>query len=712
MLVAAAMPPRGLWPLAPLGLALLAIALAGTPWRQRAAVGATSGLAMTVTGLGLLWYGSGPLPPGPVMVAEVVAALVVAVIVGAAMVFVPARRGLFLGLPAVLVLAAAVQARWPFGGLPIDMLALSQVGGPLLPVAALAGQLGVTAAVAGVGVGLAALAQRRTRVTGVAVLVGVASVVAMPSLLPGVSATGHRSVAVVQGGATVGVAEDPDLDQVFVDAMRAGRRVRPPVDLVVLPEGTVHRDGPLAGRPARALADLARRLDGVVVAGVYERGADDFRNTAVFWSSAGHRIGQYVKVHGVPFAEYVPAREVIDRFVDLSLVPRDITEGSTPGVVRTAAGRLGTVISFEVLFARTVRATVQRGADLIVAPVNAGSFRGGQVPALLLAGARLRAVETGRWLAMAAPTGISAIVAPDGQVVARSPVGDVESVIRGRVEVRSGATPFVRTGSAPLLVAAVLAFVVAWHRDRKGGMPTMAGLTRDGFARGSATFGLAGALGFLVVLWGVGLLQGPTAWNTTVSEASVDSPLAALLVGGQIVHAASLVALGLSAHLRLPGRDVAGPAALVVAGVAGVGLVRFSCATDCMTDGLTPEEFLHIASAAIAGLAMAVAPVLIARRVTGPSDRWAAYGWLCLATSVVFAAGMLAWAGTAGRPGDGLAERVPIAVSAMWAAGTAWRLRRSGAPGSLTWSRPQRSGDAHVNLSTEDGQHGLGTGQH
>lgn len=77
-------------------------------------------------------------------------------------------------------------------------------------------------------------------------------------------------------------------------------------------------------------------------------------------------------------------------------------------------------------------------------------------------------------------------------------------------------------------------------------------------------------------------------------------------------------------------------------------------------------------------LAMAVAPVLVACRVARASCRWPAYTWLSLVTSGVFAAGMAVWAGVAGRPGDGVAERVPIAVSAVWVAATAWWLRRSG----------------------------------
>src|SRR5690606_38576540 len=79
--------------------------------------------------------------------------------------------------------------------------------------------------------------------------------------------------------------------------------------------------------------------------------------------------------------------------------------------------------------------------------------------------ARMRAIETGRWLARATNTGVTAIVDERGDVVAQLPQFET-GVLRANVEPRTGATPYVRWGNvfiamlsfALLAIAAVLGY--------------------------------------------------------------------------------------------------------------------------------------------------------------------------------------------------------------------------------------------------------------
>ena len=125
----------------------------------------------------------------------------------------------------------------------------------------------------------------------------------------------------------------------------------------------------------------------------------------------------------MPFGEYIPARSFFARLADVSAVPRDAIAGRGPGVVDTPAGRLGVLISYEVFFQDRGRAAVRAGGRLLLVPTNASSFDDAQVPAHELAVARLRALETGRWVVQAAPTGYSAVVDHRGRVLARSRPG-------------------------------------------------------------------------------------------------------------------------------------------------------------------------------------------------------------------------------------------------------------------------------------------------
>jgi apolipoprotein N-acyltransferase len=177
---------------------------------------------------------------------------------------------------------------------------------------------------------------------------------------------------------------------------------------------------------------------------------------------------RYDKVHRVPFGEYVPARSFFDRIADLSAVPRDALVGTGPAVLDTPAGILGVVISYEVFFPDRARAAVRAGGRVVLVPTNASSYRDEQIPAQEVAVARLRALETGRWVVQAAPTGYSAVIDHRGRVLDRGGLGGAEVLTAG-VDLRTGRTLFVAWGPAPwvvLAVAVLLLSKVEWLRRR------------------------------------------------------------------------------------------------------------------------------------------------------------------------------------------------------------------------------------------------------
>ena len=170
----------------------------------------------------------------------------------------------------------------------------------------------------------------------------------------------------------------------------------------------------------------------------------------------------------MPFGEYIPARSFFARLGDVSAVPRDALPGRGPGVVDIPGrpGRLGVLISYEVFFQDRSRAAVRAGGRVLLVPTNASSFRDAQVPAHELAVARLRALETGRWVVQAAPTGYSAVIDDRGRVVARTGLGS-PAVLRHDVQLRTGRTLFVNLGPAPVLLAAGVSLALAWVRRNK-----------------------------------------------------------------------------------------------------------------------------------------------------------------------------------------------------------------------------------------------------
>jgi len=259
-------------------------------------------------------------------------------------------------------------------------------------------------------------------------------------------------------------------------------------DLVLFPEDVITVAGPIAGTPADArVAELARRLGTSVVVGVVETDGSRFRNAAVLWGPSGQRLARYEKQHRVPFGEYIPARTLLERLTDLTaLVPRDAVIGRGPALLASPAGPLGVVISYEVLFPDRVRAAVNAGGQIVLVPTNAASYPTPDVPAIELAAARLRAQEFGRVVVQAAPTGYSTIVLPDGTVLTRSDLG-APALLRADVPLRTGETPYARTGDTPTLLAAALTLLISgaaaglrgWLRRRRDGVPASASRPRQ-----------------------------------------------------------------------------------------------------------------------------------------------------------------------------------------------------------------------------------------
>jgi len=233
-------------------------------------------------------------------------------------------------------------------------------------------------------------------------------------------------------------------------------------DLMVWSESSTSSDGPLeASGNLAELEALAEWRETVLIANFYERAVDAerFRNATVAIDPATGLADRYDKAHLVPFGEYVPLRSVVEPFADLSLISREAIAGEGPGLLSSALGDIAVVTSYEVYFSDLVRHGVRAGGRIVANPTLASSYSTSMVPSQSLASARLRAVETGRWVLQASTTGYSAIVSPDGDVTHRSELRE-PIVLAGEVELRSGDTPALVLGSWPLALFA--AVVIAW----------------------------------------------------------------------------------------------------------------------------------------------------------------------------------------------------------------------------------------------------------
>jgi len=473
-----AFPPVGWWPLAMAGPALLVLAIWG---KGRAA---TFGLSLTCGGVffvallswivNVAWY------------AWVTLAVIETVIFAV----------LALALPPLLRLRAwplavagwwtaqeAIRDRFPWGGFPWGRLAMSQPAAPTAGWAAIGGPplLTFLLALAGACAACLILAGPRLRSPRSAVTAAWPAVLALAAVLAGdlawtwVPGPGPTAViATVQGNvphsrtlpkqlrATRVTANHAAATIALAGDVRAGRRPVP--EIVIWPENSTDIDPRFSPPTYRTIAAAVAAIDRPVLVGAVL----DYplRNSGELWLPGRGPVQEYVKRQLVPFGEVIPLRGFIDHFTSLpSLQPVNFTPGHRAVVFRTGKVALGDLICYEVGFDALVRSEVRAGANLLAVQTNDADFElDGQLGETLqqLDMARMDAIWTGRTVAVASTTGISAIITPDGHVIAQTRTWH-RAELDTRVPLRSALTPADVAGAWPELGIAVLtALALLW----------------------------------------------------------------------------------------------------------------------------------------------------------------------------------------------------------------------------------------------------------
>ena len=353
--------------------------------------------------------------------------------------------------PAVWIAVEWVRDRWPFGGFPWGRLAFGQADGPLLSLAAWGGAPLVTLAATALAAALAVLTlslshRRPPRPRQLAACLAVIAAAFVAAALVSVPTAGtvrggpsHVVVAAVQGNVPrLGLDAFAQARAVTVNhlteterlaaAIDAGRVPRPA--FVIWPENSSDQD-PLNDPLTAGLVNRAVSSVGVpIVVGAVLDGPDrhHVQNAAVVWSSDGPGE-RYVKRHLVPFGEYLPFRGLMTAIAGrFSMIGKDFSPGSRPGVLDVAGVRFADVICFEVADDGVVRDAVNGGGRLLVVQTNNATYErrgddghGGET-AQQLQMSRLRAVEHGRAVVVVATSGVSALIDPSGHVRQRTGV--------------------------------------------------------------------------------------------------------------------------------------------------------------------------------------------------------------------------------------------------------------------------------------------------
>jgi apolipoprotein N-acyltransferase len=180
-----------------------------------------------------------------------------------------------------------------------------------------------------------------------------------------------------------------------------------------------------------------------------------FRNTAFLLTEQGI-VGRYDKIHLVPFGEFIPLSGVIGFVRGWAEFISELEPGTRTVVFQGPPAPYGVMICYEGIFPDLVRNFVRDGARVMVNMTNDAWFGRTSGPEQHLSMYPFRAVENRVSVVRAANTGVSAFVAPSGQIIRRMNLYQ-RGLLTETVPLRVGKTLFTRLGDWPGLLGLAVA---------------------------------------------------------------------------------------------------------------------------------------------------------------------------------------------------------------------------------------------------------------
>ena len=455
---------------APFGLAALPVFTAAgllRLWQQTnaprraAALGFAFGLGLFLAGISWIYvslHDIGGMPAPLAAVATLLASAFLALFPALAG-YLQSRLACALSLRQLLLIPALWTLTewlrdWLFTGFPWLSLGYSQAASPLAGFAPVAGVFGLTWLVwlcAGL---LLALLRAKARI---AALAGFALLFAAGYGLQQVEWTAAQgepvTVSLLQGN----IAQDLKWDEArFGATLELYQRMarESTARITILPETAIPRFlDRLDPRFMRELAQAARARGADLIIGVPvrdERGR--YYNSVLSLGTAPAQ--RYDKVHLFPFGDFIPSG--FGWILSILNIPlADFSRGGeTQPPLALAGQKIAVNICYEDAFGEEIIRALPE-ATLLVNASNFAWFGDSLAPHQHLQMAQLRALESGRVMLRATNTGMTAIIGHRGNVAAALPVF-TQGALNGSVQGRSGATPYVRWGNAPVIALALL----------------------------------------------------------------------------------------------------------------------------------------------------------------------------------------------------------------------------------------------------------------
>lgn len=234
------------------------------------------------------------------------------------------------------------------------------------------------------------------------------------------------------------------------------------VDFILWPESAVPLPLPYSKEYTAKLDAMAKKHRTTFITGIQSvNDKNDYFNSLIV---LGTGKGLYHKHHLLPYGDYLPFEKHLRGLINFFNLPMSsFTPGGENQELITAQDlTFDPLICYEIAFPELVRTTL-RNANAIITLSEDGWFGDSWGPHQHLEIARMRALETGRWVLRATTSGITALIDENGKIQAQIPRFQA-TILQGTFQPMTGNTPWVTIGLWPLLILLLLGFVVPGRR--------------------------------------------------------------------------------------------------------------------------------------------------------------------------------------------------------------------------------------------------------